>query len=338
MGLVRDYNGVDIEQYSDAISISAEAYIERLLKTHGWDKPSSKETGSNQPGKPTAPLPTDCLHSMYSEQGPREGTIEHTVLEKKHKFSYRTLLGELMYAYITARPDIGYAITTLSKFSSSPADCHYIYLKGVAKYLRRTKHWGIKFTRPKSQQLKDLPKYPYDSPDPLADSLNKFVFEVTKATLSAFVDAAHANDPRKRRSTTGYSLMYAGGAVVYKSKTQTLTACSSTEAEFIAAYDVAKAVRYIRSILKDLKFADEGPTKIFIDNESALKIINDNQAPTARTRHMDIRFFALQDWKLDGDIEMSHIPGILNPTDDLTKPLGWILHSRHCRRTMGHFD
>ena len=90
--------------------------------------------------------------------------------------------------------------------------------------------------------MKDLPNYPYDSPDPLADSLNKFVFEVTKATLSAFVDAAHANDPRKRRSTTGYSLMYAGGAVVYKSKTQTLTACSSTEAEFIAAYDVAKAV------------------------------------------------------------------------------------------------
>ena len=67
MGLVCNYNGVDIEQYLDAISISAEAYIERLLKTHRWDKPSSKETTSNQPGKPTAPLPTDCLHSTYQE-------------------------------------------------------------------------------------------------------------------------------------------------------------------------------------------------------------------------------------------------------------------------------
>ena len=75
--------------------------------------------------------------------------------------------------------------------------------------------------------------------------------------------------------------MLAGGAVVYKSKTQSLTACSSTEAEFIIAYDVAKAVRYIRSILRDLKFLDDKPTKIFIDNESALKIINDNQSPTA---------------------------------------------------------
>ena len=151
---------LDIKQYSDAIAVSAEAYIERLLKTHGWDKPSSKETDT-KPGKPTAPLPTDCLHSMYQDQGPREGTVEHTLLEKKHKFSYRTLLGELMHAYITACPNIEYTITTLSKFFSTPADCHYIYiyLKGVAKYLRRTKHWGIKFTRPKSKHLSDLPKY-----------------------------------------------------------------------------------------------------------------------------------------------------------------------------------
>ena len=29
---------------------------------------------------------------------------------------------------------------------------------------------------------------------------------------------------------------------------------------------------------------------------------------------------------------------ILNPSVDLTKPLGWVLHARHCRRIMGHFD
>ena len=34
---------------------------------------------------------------------------------------------------------------------------------------------------------------------------------------------------------------------------------------------------------------------------------------------------------------MKHIPGVLNPSDDMTKPLGWILHARHCRRIMGHY-
>jgi hypothetical protein len=52
---------------------------------------------------------------------------------------------------------------------------------------------------------------------------------------------------------------------------------------------------------------------------------------------MDLRFFAIQDWREAGDIVMSHIPGILNPSDDLTKPLGWVLHSRHCRRIMRHY-
>ena len=34
---------------------------------------------------------------------------------------------------------------------------------------------------------------------------------------------------------------------------------------------------------------------------------------------------------------MEHLSGILNSSDDLTKPLGWILHSRHARRSMGHY-
>jgi hypothetical protein len=47
--------------------------------------------------------------------------------------------------------------------------------------------------------------------------------------------------------------------------------------------------------------------------------------------------FAIQDWKDNGDILMHHIPGVINPADSLTKPTGWVLHSRHCRRLMGHF-
>ena len=31
-----------------------------------------------------------------------------------------------------------------------------------------------------------------------------------------------------------------------------------------------------------------------------------------------------------------HVSGLLNPSDDLAKALGWILHARHARRSMGH--
>ena len=49
-----------------------------------------------------------------------------------------------------------------------------------------------------------------------------------------------------------------------------------------------------------------------------------------------MQHFAVQDWKEAGDIIVSFVPGIVNPSDDLTKPLGWILHARHARRIMGH--
>ena len=34
---------------------------------------------------------------------------------------------------------------------------------------------------------------------------------------------------------------------------------------------------------------------------------------------------------------MQHVPGVINPADDVTKPLGWMLHSRHARRIVGHY-
>ena len=89
------------------------------------------------------PLPTNCIEQMFAEEGPLKNTTGHMILEKKKGFNYCTLLGELMYTYITCCPDIRYAVTTLSKFSSAPTEYHYTLLKGVAIYLQNTIEWGI---------------------------------------------------------------------------------------------------------------------------------------------------------------------------------------------------
>ena len=62
---------------------------------------------------------------------------------------------------------------------------------------------------------------------------------------------------------------------------------------------------------------------------------NPNAAADLAARAPEARI--IQDWKEAGDIVMRHIPGIINSSDDLTKPLGWALHERHARRSMGHF-
>ena len=75
--------------------------------------------------------------------GPAEKTPEAKALPTKHGFPYCTLLGELVLALVVCRLDIGYAVCFLSQFSDVPHDDHYHALCHVAKYLCRTKHWGL---------------------------------------------------------------------------------------------------------------------------------------------------------------------------------------------------
>ena len=95
--------------------------------------------------KSLAPIPSGSIKQMFCDKGASEGTATHQVFETISKFNYQNVLGESMYVYIICCPDIGYAITTLSKFSLEPSTFYYKLLRDVAKYLQSTITWGIRF-------------------------------------------------------------------------------------------------------------------------------------------------------------------------------------------------
>ena len=220
----------------------------------------------------------------------------------------------------------------LSRFASAPARDHYLALKNVLKYLRRTKAWGILYWR--GEPVASLPKVDIEQPplDPLLPSFPQH----SLLQLVGFVDAAYATDTNTRRSLTGIVFCLAGGAIAYKSKLQATVATSSTEAEFIAAVHAAKIAKYLRTILHEFGISQEGPTPLYEDNVSAIALINERK-PTPNSRHIDIQHFAIQEWQRRGLIVMRHIPGIINVADHATKALGWTLLARHARRAMGHY-
>jgi hypothetical protein len=264
--------------------------------------------------------------------GPAEGTLEHRELEAGVGFGYRQVLGELVYAYVVCRLDIGFAITLLSRFTSAPAREHYLALKNVVRYLRRTKDWGIVYWR--ESPVESLPKI--DLAQPESDlSLPAFPRHAL-LQLVGFVDAAYATDVSARRSVTGLVFCLAGGAIAYKSKLQATVATSSTEAEFIAAVHAAKLAKYLRAVLFEFGVPQDSPTPLYEDNISAIAMINERK-PTSNSRHIDIQYFAIQEWRRRGIIVMHHLPGVINVADQATKALGWTLHSRHARRSMGHY-
>jgi len=153
---VDSFGGYDVLQTRDYIKLSAESYIRRLLKAHGWDNPSPRESSN----KPKPPLHESDIANLFKlGAGPVENTPEHKALEAEQGFGYRSVLGEILFAYVLCHPDIGYAVTTLAKFSTAPNALHYKSLKHLAIYLRQTQDWGIMYWR--SEPVKTLPAVSY---------------------------------------------------------------------------------------------------------------------------------------------------------------------------------
>lgn len=328
-GMWMKYNGMDIHQTRHFVKLSCETYIQRILQTHGWETPDQAEAGASVPL--SEELAKKCLEAKI-EDCPKEGSTEHQDLQESMGFSYRQLLGELTYAYVICRPDIGYAVTMLSRFSTAPHRDHYLGLTRIAKYLRQTIHWGIVYWR--EQARMDLPEAAFDLAS-VNPTLPEFP-SIPLDELAGFCDAAYATDVRTRRSVTGYAFTFAGGAVAYKSKLQPVVSLSSSEAEFYAAVQASKCALYLRMVLNELGFLKKGATTLHIDNQACVHMINDNK-PTSRTRHVWIHWFAIQEWRQRQLIKAINLPGVILPADGLTKAVGTTLHTRHARRMMGHY-
>ena len=127
----------------------------------------------------------------------------------------------------------------------------------------------------------------------------------------------------------------AGAPIMYKTKMQQTVALSSTDAEFVAASETGKIILYIRSILDELGLHIADATPLYIDNAGARQMGNANK-PTRRTRHLDIRYFALTEWTEKDLIILKPILSSNNNSDAMTKALGRQLFTRHKSTILGH--
>src|SRR5262245_43192876 len=59
------------------------------------------------------------------------------------KRRYQEIVGSLIYALITTRPDLAYAASLLGRFASHPTAEHWTVAKHVLRYLTRTKYHGL---------------------------------------------------------------------------------------------------------------------------------------------------------------------------------------------------
>jgi hypothetical protein len=106
IGLVSHYNGIDIVQDRDYIKIHVGKYIGKILANHGWEQGSKAESRLIEPLHPSA-------FKELEETAPLTSPAEKAELERSAGFAYRNAIGELLYAFVTCRLDIGYAMAKL---------------------------------------------------------------------------------------------------------------------------------------------------------------------------------------------------------------------------------
>eukprot|EP00957_Ditylum_brightwellii_P008340 631234-Ditylum_brightwellii.AAC.1 len=100
----------------------ASTYLSKILKNHGWGCcPKDEE-------KIIEPIHPNSIKELKSVTGP-ESEAEYKQLEVEECFSYQAVIRKLIFAYMICQPDIGYAVAELSKFSTTPAQCHYKAVK-----------------------------------------------------------------------------------------------------------------------------------------------------------------------------------------------------------------
>ena len=211
-----------------------------------------------------------------------------TEKEELRKVPYASAVGSLMYAMICTRPDIAHAVGVVSRFLSNPRKEHWTAVKWIFRYLRGTSRLCLKF----------------------GDN---------HILLDGYTDADMAGDIDSRKSTSGFLMRLARGAISWQSKLQKCVALSTTEAEYIAMTEACKDLLWLKEFLQELGLKQEKYV-LYCDSQSAIHL-SKNSSFHSRTKHIDVRYHWIRE-ALDGKLlQLEKVHTDENGADMLTKSL-----------------
>ena len=151
----------------------------------------------------------------------------------------------------------------------------------------------------------------------LRDSAQRgLVFSATAAPLVIYSDSDWSAD----FSVSGCICYFRGCVIAWFAKTQKSVSLSSAEAEYYGASLAAKEGMWLRDLLADFGFKQEGPTVLKLDSKSAIDMALDPVA-FRKTKHILRAANFLRDLVARRVFQPEHIPGTDMVADLATKPL-----------------
>ncbi|GKE34498.1 hypothetical protein Tco_1453820 [Tanacetum coccineum] len=157
------------------------------------------------------------------------------------QLEYSRIIGMLMYLMRGTRPDLAYAISRLSRYTSNLSDAHWKAMTRILHYLRYSHDYGLHYDR-----------YP--------------------AIIEGYSDANWISDIKDSRSTSGYVFILGGAAISWKSSKQTVIANTMMESEFIALDKCGEEAEWLRQFVEDIPRWTKPVTTISIHCDSQSEI------------------------------------------------------------------
>ena len=200
---------------------------------------------------------------------------------------YASAVGSLMYAMLCIRPDICYAIGIVSRYQSNPGLAHWIAVKHILRYLRRTRNYML-------------------------------IYSGADMNPIGYSDSDFMSDKDSRKSTSRSVFTLGGGAVVWRSVKQSNIADSTMEAEYIAA----KEAVWLKKFITDLEVVPNmnKPIVLYCDNSG---VVANSKEPMShkRGKHIERKYHLIREIMHQGDVPVMKIASQDNLADPFTKTL-----------------
>jgi hypothetical protein len=266
---------------------------------------------------------------------------------------FESIVGFLMYAAISTRPDIAHAVNQLSRFMQAPADVHLQAAKRVLRYLAGTRQLGLRFEA--------------DAGTAAHTRHSGTKRQSAQGDLIAFADSDWAGCVDDRKSTAGFVLLYAGCPLSWASKKQATVALSSAEAEYMAIGLALRELKWVHQLLTEIGLrapssdqdeqtsepvsgehgtssADSAsavsvsapPSLIYSDNQAALSMCASVGSLHQRTKHIDVRHHFIAEAVKSGEVQLAWVSSREQLADIFTKALGPQLFAPLRDRLMAH--
>lgn len=211
---------------------------------------------------------------------------------------YHLILGSVMWGQLAMHPDLSFSESLLARFQANPGLEHWKALIHVVGYIKNMLDYGLTYS---------------------CD------FNLTPL---AFVDADYGGCKDTHRSTLGYVLTMAGGAVTWSNKHQATVALSTVKVEYVVMSQCAQKMAWMHNWLDEVEIGYTWPGLIKGNNHGVIALTK-NTKDHGKVRHIDIQHHYLWDLIWSGSIQLKQVSSAKNLADLFTRPLP---HNHHHQR------